>query len=50
MHQQIIAEQSQNLKLRDKVETLELELDDLKMKIEALTSIEQSLKNREQEE
>jgi hypothetical protein len=36
--------------LRDKVKALELELADLKMKIEALTSIEQSLKNREQEE
>lgn len=50
MHQNIMTKQSQNNRLRDKVKALELELADLKMKIEALTSIEQSLKNREQEE
>ena len=50
MHQKIMTKQSQNNRLRDKVKALELELADLKMKIEALTSIEQSLKSREQEE
>ncbi len=50
MHQNIMMMETQNHKLRDKVKALELELDDLKMKIEALTSIEQSLKNREQEQ
>jgi hypothetical protein len=48
MRYKMLTERREGKLLREKIETLNTEIKTLEMKIEALTSIEQSLKNREQ--
>jgi hypothetical protein len=48
MRYKMLTERRENKLLREKIEVLNTEIKTLEMKIEALTSIEQSLKNREQ--
>jgi hypothetical protein len=48
MRYKMLTERREGKLLREKIEALNTEIETLEMKIEALTSIEQSLKNREQ--
>lgn len=48
MRYKMLTERRENKLLRKKIEELNTEIKNLEMKIEALTSIEQNLKNREQ--